>query len=54
MLDGMDFVFSQNSDIDFEYQFGDLTVSVNIGRLGCKISEEGCSRTHDCKDYVLL
>ena len=54
MLDGMDFVFSQNSDIDFEYQFGDLTVSVNIGRLGCKISEEGCNKNLEGVDYVFL
>ena len=28
MVDGMDFVRSQNSDIDFSYQFGDCYLSV--------------------------
>ena len=54
MLEGMDFVFSQNSDIDFGYQFGDPTVSVKIVRLGCKISEEGCSRNLEGMEYVFF
>ena len=51
MLDGMDFVFFQNSNIDFEYQFGDPTVSIKIDRLGCKIPEEGCSKNLEGMDY---
>ena len=54
MGDSMDFIFSQNSDIDFEYQCGDPTVSVKIGRLGCKIPKEGCSKNLEGIDYVFL
>ena len=54
MLDGMDFVFLKNSNIDFEYQFGDPTVSIKIDRLCCKIPEEGCSKNLEGMDYVLL
>ena len=54
MLDGMDFVFFQKPNIDFEYQFGDLTISIKIGRLGCEIPEEGCSKKLEGMDYVSL
>ena len=54
MLDGMDFVCFQNSDIDFGYQFGNPTLSIEIGRFNCKISEEGYSRTFDFMDYIFV
>ena len=54
MLDDMDFVFFQNSNIDFEYQLRDPTVSVKIGRLGCKIPEEGCSKNLEGVEYIFL
>ena len=54
MLEGMDFVSSQHSDIDFGYQFWDPTLSVEIGRFSCEISEEGYSRTLDGTNYVFV
>ena len=54
MLEGMDFVCSQNSDIDFGYQLGDPNLSVEIGRFSCEIFEEGYSRTLDGTNYVFV